>query len=369
MWSRVAGLVLMGAVGAGVFLPAAGCQTNAATGKSSLMLLSREEEAQLGAEAAPQFTAEFGGKVESAELSSYVNEIGQKMAQHTESYFPTIEWEFTLLNSPVVNAFALPGGKVFFSRGLAEKLNNEAEMAGVLGHEIGHVTAQHGNQRISQQQIFNVGLAIGAVAVGVSDPDSKFHQIGQYGIPALAIGGNVVLLKYGRDQELEADRLGMRYMTKVGYDPKGQLQVMQLLQELSKGSSTPAILSTHPDPAARVQQIENLLGSEYASTQNNKDYQLYPERYQKNFLSVIKKLPPPPAPKQTGMLDLNHPESWCLTCAARADEMRGDDPGLRMASAPASSALPASRVSKAEESRPVAPREGVYGFSAPTAGQ
>lgn len=364
MPSRIAGILLLGVSAFALLAPLGGCQTNAATGKRSLMLMTREQEAQLGAEAAPQFTAEYGGKVENAELTSYVNEIGQKMAKQTESYFPTIAWEFTLLNSPVVNAFALPGGKVFFSRGLAEKLNNEAEMAGVMGHEIGHVTAQHGNQRISEQQIFNVGLAIGAVAVGVADENSALRKYGQYGIPALAIGGNVVLLKYGRNQELEADRLGMRYMTKVGYDPKGQLQVMQLLQELSKGSTTPTILSTHPDPDARVAQIEQLLKTEYASTQGNKEYQLYPERYQKDFLSVIKKLPPPPEPKQSGMLDLKHPETWCLVCAARAAALQNGDPGLRGASAPTSS--PAS---DPEEPRPVPPREGIYGFFAPPAGQ
>jgi predicted Zn-dependent protease len=313
-----------------------GCTTNPATGKSILSLLSPQQEAALGAEAAPQFTEQFGGAVENEALASYVRGIGEKMAKETESYFPDLPWEFTLLDSPVVNAFALPGGKVFFSRGLAEKLTTEAQMAGVMGHEIGHVTAQHGNQRISQAQIANISLAIGAVAVGVADESSALHKYGQYGIPALAIGGNLVLLKYGRSQELEADRLGMRYMSSVGYDPKGQLEVMQVLASLSQGSSQPEFLSTHPDPEARVAQIQELLKTEYASTQGNDQFKEYKERYENQFLKVIRTLPPPPAPQETGAIDLSQPATWCLTCA-----------------------------SESEESGPVPPREGVYAFIAP----
>jgi predicted Zn-dependent protease len=339
--SVIAAVIVLSAIG--------GCSTNPATGKSILSLMSREEEVTLGAEAAPQFTQQFGGAVDSPELASYVRGIGEKMAKQTESDFPSLPWEFTLLNSPVVNAFALPGGKVFFSRGLAEKLTTEAQMAGVMGHEIGHVTAQHGNQRISQAQIANIGLAVGAVAVGVAGEDTALHKYGQYGIPALALGGQVVLLKYGRDQELEADRLGMRYMSKVGYDPRGQLEVMQLLASLSQGPRPPEILSTHPDPQARVEQIQGLLQGEYASTQNNPEFKPFKERYENQFLKVIRTLPAPPAPQQTGMLngldgqaiDLDRPETWCLTCAA----------------------------SKAEEAGPVAPREGVYAFVGPAAGR
>jgi len=306
-----------------------GCETNPATGKTILTLMSRDKEIALGNEAGPQFTEEYGGEVATPELQQYVARIGQKLAAETEAENPALPWKFTLLNSPVVNAFALPGGKVFFSRGLAEQLTSEAQMAGVIGHEVGHVTAQHGNQRISQQLVFNVGLGVTAVVVGASGGD-KAKEVAQYGIPALAIGGNLVLLKYGRNQELEADWLGVRYMTNVGYDPRGQLEVMQLLDRLSRGSRPPELLSTHPNPEARVEQIQKLLQTDYAYTQGNPNYKGYADEYKRQFLDVIKALPPPPAPKPTTMLlteqelarvagrgfEYDDPTTWCAHCRA-----------------------------------------------------
>jgi predicted Zn-dependent protease len=152
-----------------VAAPFAGCTENKATGKKIFTLgMTRNEEIALGSEAAPGFTKEYGGKVPSEPLQQYVSNIGHKMAKETEDKNPSLPWEFTLLNTDVVNAFALPGGKVFFTRGLAEKLTDESQMAGVMGHEIGHVTAQHGAQRIASQTAFNVGMIATAVAVGVS---------------------------------------------------------------------------------------------------------------------------------------------------------------------------------------------------------
>lgn len=300
-----------------------GCSTNPATGARSFTILSWEEERKMGAEAAPQFTEQFGGEVPNRQLQAYVSDIGMSMAKEVESGVPDLEWEFTLLNTNVINAFALPGGKVFFTRGLAERLNNEAQMAGVLGHEIGHVTARHGNQRISKQIGFNVLITGAAIAVGVADSDSDLRQYGQYAVPAMAIGGNVVLLKYGRDEELEADMLGMRYMSKVGYDPAGQRQVMKVLAEASGGGgSTPEWLSTHPHPQSRIDQIDELLSTTYASTQNNPDYGLYAPRYKRRFLDVIAKVP---APQEQGALDvegeaiaMGDPVMWCAHCAAEA---------------------------------------------------
>lgn len=294
----VRGVGVVVVVGVGTLAAVAGgCVKNAATGKNVFTLgMSRSQQIALGAEAAPQFTQEFGGEVGSEHLQSYVGEIGTKMAAQTEGENPTLPWEFTLLNTPVVNAFALPGGKVFFTRGLAEKLTTEAQMAGVIGHEIGHVTAEHGAQRMASQIAFNVGLAAAAVIVSTSD-DKKVKEIGAIGIPALAIGGNLFLLKFGRDEELEADRLGVRYMSKVGYNPRGQREVMEVLASLSKGGSTPDFLSTHPNPLDRVKQVDRLLETDYAFTQNNANFADYSDRYQAQFLGQIKKLPPAPKPK------------------------------------------------------------------------
>ncbi|MCC6661780.1 MAG: M48 family metalloprotease [Phycisphaerales bacterium] len=292
-----------------------GCETNAATGKSVLSLISRDEEIKMGAEAQPQFTQEFGGKVPSPALQQYVTRVGSSMTPFTEGDNPSLPWEFTLLNSDVVNAFALPGGKVFFTRGLAKELTSEAQMAGVLGHEIGHVTARHASQRISTQTLFNAGLGVAAVVVDASGND-KARQVGGYGIPALAVGGNLVMLKFGRDEESEADSLGMRYMSKAGYDPRAQLEVMEILKRVSGGGGGIEFLATHPLPDTRIERVQRELNQEYAYTRNNPKYQEFAERYKKDFLSVLAKLPPPPAPppQPQGMLDLDHPEAWCAVC-------------------------------------------------------
>jgi predicted Zn-dependent protease len=342
--------VLGAAAAAVVAMSAGGCSKNVATGKTILTLgMSRDREIALGSEAAPEFTKEYGGKVDNPRLQKYVTDIGAKMAAQSEGTNPTLPWEFTLLNTDAVNAFALPGGKVFFTRGLAEKLTTESQMAGVLGHEIGHVTAQHGAQRIASNTLFNAGVALGAVVV-TSSGNERVREYGGYGIPAVALGGNLVLLKFGRDEELEADRLGVRYMSNVGYNPRGQLEVMQVLQGLSQGGSTPAFLSTHPDPAARVEAIQNMLNGEYAHTQNNPKFQDFKERYKAEFLDVIATIPKAPAPAQktggidrTGSFDIAATETWCSYCA------------MAVASA------------HTEESRPVAPREGVYRFIPPAA--
>jgi predicted Zn-dependent protease len=320
-WSAAVALGLMGA----------GCVKNSATGKNIFTLgMSRSQQISLGADAARQFTDEFGGQVQNEPLQSYVREIGAKMAAQTEGENPTLPWEFTLLNTPMVNAFALPGGKVFFTRGLAEKLTSEAQMAGVIGHEIGHVTAEHGAQRIASQTAFNVGIAVGAVLVESSE-DKKVRNAGRLVVPAVAIAGNIVLLKYGRDEELEADRLGVRYMSKVGYNPRGQREVMEVLASLSKGGSTPEFLSTHPNPLDRVAQVDRLLQTDYAFTQNNPNFGDFSDRYQRQFLSVVKLLPPAPKPKQPEgqgaaggrmrwieppptAFAAHDPTTWCATC-------------------------------------------------------
>lgn len=314
----VAGVLCV--VGA-VMMP--GCSTNPATGQRILTLLPRSEEIRIGAEAAPQFTAEFGGATPSPRLQDYVTRIGREMAAQTEADYPTLPWEFTLLDSDTINAFALPGGKVFISRGLAERMTNEAQLAGVIGHEIGHVTARHSNQRISSTAVFNLIVAGAAISVAVADDDSDYRRYGQIAVPALMIGGNLVLLKFGRDEELQADMLGVRYMTRVGYDPRGAREVMELLQSLSGGPRQPEFLSTHPDPAARIAQIQRLIQGEYAYTQNNPEFQLHEARFQREFLDVVRGLPPPAHRHGRRMLyeaeavaALGPASSWCAHCAA-----------------------------------------------------
>jgi len=293
-----------------------GCSTNPATGKSTFTLLSWEDEMAMGAEAAPGMLEQMGGEVPVAELDDYTDRVGMDLVAWIEPGVPELDWEFYLLDSDVINAFALPGGKVYMSRGLAQHMTTEAQFAAVIGHEIGHVTARHGNQRISKQIGFNIAIAAGAVAVSVADEDSAVKEYGQIGLPVLAIGGNLVLLSYSRDQELEADMLGVRYMTKAGYDPIGALQVQQLLKEASGGAASgglDAFFSSHPPSDQRIGQIQSLLTAEYHYTQNNAEFREYAERYQNQFLSRL--------PASDAHLDAAEPfelaraSSWCAHCA------------------------------------------------------
>jgi predicted Zn-dependent protease len=297
-----------------------GCSTNPTTGRSQIAYLSRDEEIKLGTEAQPQLTEEFGGKVNSPELQSYVSEIGHRLAAVTEADNPALPWEFTLLDSPVINAFALPGGKVFMSRGLADKMSNEAQLAAVLGHECGHVTARHTNERMAQQAILVGGGgilgAIGGAVVGAQDAGS---QVGQ-------TIGNVAALSYSRDQEIEADRLGMRYMKVIKYDPMAAVEVQEILKREAEagGGRPPEILSTHPASDTRIAELKKRFEKYHMDTVNNPEYQKYPERYEQRYLSIARRLPPPKQPKAS--LDANgrpstlaammfaDPTVWCAHC-------------------------------------------------------
>jgi predicted Zn-dependent protease len=275
-------------------LAAPGCSRNKVTGESSLLFLSKDEEVQMGAEAAPQFTSQFGGAVPSQQLQDYVTRIGRKLAAVTEEDFPGFPWEFTLLNSDVINAFALPGGKVFITRGLAARMSTEAQLAGVLGHEVGHVTARHSNQRISQSMLLGGAIEAVKVGVGVAGDGGTISTIGQIGVPALEVGGNVILLKYGRKDESQADELGMRYMTRAGYNPRAQMEVMQILAEAGgSGGRPPEWLSTHPYPETRIDRIRELLAKQYPDADSNPAYGEYREEFQQ-FLRALTALPPAP---------------------------------------------------------------------------
>ena len=236
-----------------------GCTTNPATGRTQLNLLSMEQQIALGREAMPALVDQYGGAYGAPGTQAYVTEIGSRLAATTEADYPQLPWEFTLLDSEVVNAFALPGGKVFLSAGLVSMLDNEAELAAVLGHEIGHVTAEHVNSRMSQQLLV-AGLA---TAAGVAASQSDEEWVRRAVPVAVGVGGAGYLLKFGRDQELEADSLGMRYSTRAGYAPEGLLGVLEVLAEASRGSAQLEIFSTHPAPERRLERARSELSSTY----------------------------------------------------------------------------------------------------------
>lgn len=263
-------------------LPA--CSINPATGQRQFNVLSQQREIALGEEASPQFLAEYGGPIPSPAIREYVSNIGLRLASVSER--PNLPWEFHVVDSEVINAFALPGGKVFMSRGLLAKMNNEAQLAGVLGHEVGHVTAQHIGQQMSQ------AIAVQAVAVGlgiagaVSDEDwLKVLGVGAN------VGGGLYLLSFGRNQEIQSDELGVRYMTKLGYDPNGQVQVMKILKQASGGGGSIEFLSTHPLPDTRIEHLEKRIAA--GTDLSPGPYRFYEQRFKTNVLDELKKLDPP----------------------------------------------------------------------------
>jgi len=313
---RIVSICLAGAL----LAPLGACTTNKATGKSQLNFLSRSQEIQLGEEAMPELVQGYGGAVTDPALTGYVRDIGLTLVEQTEGDYRTLPWEFTLLDSDVINAFALPGGKVFVSRALAEKFENEAELAAVLGHEIGHVTAEHADQGM-QRQIALAGLAVG---IGIAAGSDETMQIAA---GALVSGAGVFALTFSRDQENEADKLGMRYMTAAGYNPEGMLELMMVLKESSEGGGAPPEwLSTHPLPATRIKLIQERLKKEkYADAAESGDG-FYAERFRVQFLEPLKRLPPPK--KSASRMDLSNPSLWCAVCAGGGGHAHGSVAGL-----------------------------------------
>jgi len=292
----------------------AGCTTNATTGRSQFNALSREDEIALGTQAKAELIQQEGGEVPNPDLRAYIVEVGSKLAAVTEADNPSLPWEFTLLNSDVINAYALPGGKVFMSRGLAEKLTSEDQLAGVLGHEVGHVTARHINDKIARETGTSLGL--GVVGLVLGDSGGGISDLG--GQVAL-----VALLSYDRNQELEADSLGMRYMDRVGYNPAAQGDVMRVLLEATGGGGGGNdFFATHPHPEARIERINELMASTYASSANR------PQRTQEYRQRFLTKLALEPRPLHGRAFAFGEPATWCGICAEAAAAETQADSGL-----------------------------------------
>jgi predicted Zn-dependent protease len=253
-----------------------GCIQNPSTGRRQLILFSQQEVTAMGIEAKPQVIQEFGGEVESQALRTYVSDIGQRLVQHVLPEYRDLPWEFITLDSEVVNAFALPGGKIFVTRGLLSRFENEAQLAGVLGHEIGHVTARHVDERLSQAAVAELGLSV----LG----DYAESELINYGA-GLATQG--VMLKFSRDHEDESDMQGVKYMVAEGYDPMAMIGVLEVLKQASRDGRPPEFLSTHPYPESRIEDIERLIQQRYAYTRDNAQYRLYSDRFQREALRYL----------------------------------------------------------------------------------
>jgi predicted Zn-dependent protease len=203
---------------------------------------------------------QFGGLHPDQQLQAYVDEVGQRIVQQSQAGQTEYQFEFHLLADPeTINAFALPGGPIFITGALFERLETEGQLAGVLGHEVGHVVARHSAQQIAKSELTNA--AIGAVVIAASDPEHP--QSGAAAAQVAALVGQLVNMQYGRDDELESDRLGVRFMADAGYDPRAMLQVMQILAEASGGQGPPEFFSTHPNPENRLQRIEQAIQEEF----------------------------------------------------------------------------------------------------------
>jgi predicted Zn-dependent protease len=224
------------------------CATNPVTGKRELSLMSEAQEISIGKENHPQILAEMG-QYKDPELQRYVTELGQRLAKTSER--PNLPWTFTIVDQPVVNAFAVPGGFIYITRGILGYLDNEAQLVGVVGHEIGHVTARHSAQQYSRAVLGQVGL----VGLGIFVPAAR--PFGDLSAQALGL----LFLKYGRDDELQADSLGAKYAAGNGWDPRAVPGFLSVLARMSEGSEKgiPNWLSTHPQPASRVQEIQPLV--------------------------------------------------------------------------------------------------------------
>lgn len=232
------------------------CAQNPVTGDKNFVLMSEEQEIQTGAQAHPDVLKEYAA-LDSPGLQAYVNEVGQRLAR--QSHRPNLKWHFTVVDSPDVNAFALPGGYVYITRGIMAYLNSEAELAGVIAHEIGHVTARHGVRQQSAQTAAGLGAVLGSILVpGLN------NRAGATLLQTLAQSWSA---GYGREHELESDRLGAQYLAKSGYDPQAMIDVIGVLknQELyaaaqaSREGKKPATyhgtFDTHPSNDARLKQV------------------------------------------------------------------------------------------------------------------
>ena len=222
---------------------------NEIIGEKQYVGINEEQEIALGLQSAPQLIQQYGGLHPSEQGQQFVKQVGQRIVQASDAGKTPYQYDFHLLaHQEIVNAFALPGGQVFITEALFSKLENEEQLAGVLGHEIGHVVARHGAQRIAKMELTE-GLT-GAAVIASGDYNTA---------EAARMIGNLINMSYGRDQELQSDDLGVRFMVDAGYDPNALIGVMHILANAGGGQNQPEFFSIHPNPENRVQRIREAI--------------------------------------------------------------------------------------------------------------
>ncbi len=246
--------------GAVAMMTVVACATNPVSGRKELSLVSTSQEIDMGRQGAAD-VAQSVGLYNDAAAQTYVSNIGKTLAAKTER--PDLPWEFHVVDDPALNAFALPGGFIFVTRGLMTYMNNEAELATVLGHEAGHVAARHSVQQISRQQVAQIGLGVGMI---LSPTIAKYGQ-------AASAGMGLMFLKFSRDDESQADQLGFKYALADGYDVRQMANVFETLQReenASGGGKLPEWQSTHPDPGNRIQATQQRVAATTENLTNKK---------------------------------------------------------------------------------------------------
>jgi len=236
----------------------AGCSVNPVTGEREVSLFTDADEVSLGKDAAPDVEKELGGAYADEAVQRYVNTVGQRVAR--VSHRPGLEYHYKVVNSEVPNALALPGGYIYITRGLLKSLENEAQLAAVLGHETGHVTAKHGVNQLQRA----LGMQILVDAVKSSTDSERAAALAQ-------VTTNLLALRYSRDQETQADELGMNYAWKAGYDPTGMVGLLKVLNRFQETEPVgwTEYFQTHPLTRNRVEHAEKYLGIHYPNATRN----------------------------------------------------------------------------------------------------
>jgi len=234
---------------------------NPVTGEKQNVPLSIQQEIALGMQAQPQLMAQYGGLHPDKLLQQYVEQVGQRIVSRSIATKSPYPFAFHLLNDVhTVNAFALPGGQVFFTVALLKRLDSEAQLAAVLGHEVGHVVARHGAEHLAKKP----GQALAAALTASTSDRASSVQSSEQNAAIVSQAINQLLnLRYTRDDEIESDRLGLRFMTEAGYDPQGIVRLMQMLNEPHKSGHQIEFFSTHPSPDNRVKRLQTLITQTY----------------------------------------------------------------------------------------------------------
>ena len=232
---------------------------NEVTGEVQHVDMTTEQEIALGLQAAPEMAQQYGGLHPDRQASARVEQIGQDIVRSSKASQSPYKFQFHLLaDESTINAFALPGGQVFITAGLLKNMKSEGQVAGVLAHEVGHVVGRHSAEQIAKSKLTQ-GLS-GAAAIGMYDPDRPATAAGA---AAAAMVGKLLTLRFGREDELESDRLAVSYTAQAGYDPRAMIQVMQVLEQAGGSSRQPEFMSTHPNPGNRIGELEQAIAAEY----------------------------------------------------------------------------------------------------------